>query len=594
MRTGGHMPSHVAVEIAAVLGRYMDVREVTSIWEIGSRDGQDARRLSQVFSGSVVHAFEPNPDTFDAVQAAAVTSHGAVVAHNVALCSESGPLVFHKICPSQTLTTWADGNPGASSLFPSNGAYDAIETYGQIRIQVAGVRADTLLETGIPAPQLIWMDVQGAEKLVLEGFGNHLAGVKAIFVELSLREIYEGQALAVEVIDLLSRDFYWHSNLRCGEWQFDALFIAKSVSSHRNLRIRDALLKKSLGTGVNAGIAYPLSPRGLLRPSRRVAGRVMRPMTRAALDSVRRVGSPALGTLTARTVEAITNSGVRRAPLVARMLVEATQSPDPLQYASKRPPIGLTIPCHPKDRELIRLVIAGAAANSCNEISAITLVTPDDAFHELRTAFPNVRVITDTDALGSRLQAAVDRYVPPRRRGWARQQLVKLKMSLEAPSAGTLIVDADTVLLHPRTWIDESGVQLLAISHEFHSPYADHAASVWGKAAVLTSLSFVTHYQIMQREILEEMFPEGESDLERWLSLADWTANAAMADYHSYGAWLVANAHHRLRFSQWANRGLSLRMRPPASLPAVEAVQRLAEAFPSCDSVSFHSHQRGI
>ena len=260
------------------------------MWEIGSRDGRDGVALLHAFPGCVVHAFEPNPDTYPSVEHAAAKSYSRLIPHQIALCVTDGPVLFHKIDRRRTVTTWADGNPGASSLFRASGAYDGIEKYVQTPIVVRGATAAGLIGSNeVPSPDFIWMDVQGAEGLVLAGFGSRLADVKAIYVELSLREMYEGQAMAPEVVARLRENFRWHSVLHHGSWQFDALFISRNYSGPE-LIVRDIALRASLRTGLNVGIAFPAKKAGLrlVRAAKRRARRAV-----ARVD--RRDGSPPSG-----------------------------------------------------------------------------------------------------------------------------------------------------------------------------------------------------------------------------------------------------------------------------------------------------------
>lgn len=48
------------------------------------------------------------------------------------------------------------------------------------------------------------MDVQGAELMVLNGLGVHVAGVKLIWLEVERVELFEGQPLAENVATYLA------------------------------------------------------------------------------------------------------------------------------------------------------------------------------------------------------------------------------------------------------------------------------------------------------------------------------------------------------------------------------------------------------
>jgi FkbM family methyltransferase len=246
--------TQVHKELGLIVDSFLNGGELSTIWEIGSRDGKDSEQLSKIFSDAAVMAFEPNPDTYGHVEEVAKNSHGKIKAMNLALSNVDGEVVFYKIDTEKTTTTWLDGNPGASSLFMASGNY-CIENYVQIPIQVQAKKASTLIDDlGFVIPELIWMDVQGSEGLVIQGFSEHISKVNFIYVELSLQSIYVGQPLAQDILKLLSSNFYWHSNLSKGPWQIDALFVNKNLST-TCLKIRNLLLVLSLKT-VLIGIKY--------------------------------------------------------------------------------------------------------------------------------------------------------------------------------------------------------------------------------------------------------------------------------------------------------------------------------------------------
>lgn len=116
-----------------------------------------------------------------------------------------------------------------------------------------------------PAPNLVWMDVQGAELVALQGFGDSLTEISLIYVELSLKPLYSGQALAKEVIDFLKPHFYWHSVMNTGRWQFDAVFISKLLPANALLRGRDAALRAALQMPMKPGIARSIKPDDIAR-----------------------------------------------------------------------------------------------------------------------------------------------------------------------------------------------------------------------------------------------------------------------------------------------------------------------------------------
>jgi FkbM family methyltransferase len=78
---------------------------------------------------------------------------------------------FFPIDPKRTVTTWKDGNPGASSLFVAQDGYPH-EKYVQNEIMVNCHRLDSICEQEKIVPDLIWIDLQGAELLAFESLGK--------------------------------------------------------------------------------------------------------------------------------------------------------------------------------------------------------------------------------------------------------------------------------------------------------------------------------------------------------------------------------------------------------------------------------------
>lgn len=125
------------------------------------------------------------------------------------------------------------------------------------------------------------------------------------------------------------------------------------------------------------------------------------------------------------------------------------------------PTIDVAIPCHAKDFENLPLVIQGLRENVKNPVEKIILITPEYLSQELQTKFPDLHVLTDENVLGVGIADALVELVPQERRGWITQQLIKFQVAISSDMMATLILDADTILLKPRIFIDAQGVQVL-------------------------------------------------------------------------------------------------------------------------------------
>lgn len=563
-----------APRLAARVAKYFAPESVRVIWEVGSRDGRDAVALAHAFSGSVVHAFEPNPETFGSLRECAASTE-AVLAHNVALNDTSGSIPFFQIDTSKTVTPWLDGNPGASSLFRPLGTYDHVERYVTREILVPAETGDEIVRAGVaPPPDLIWMDVQGSELRVLQGMPEALASVKALYVELSLNPIYEGQALAYEVIELLADRFLWVGVMNQGFWQFDAIFIDRS-QDQVGARVRDALLRRSLQSRWKLGISATPSQVGLHR--------IAIPATEWTTAKVRRFPEPAK-----RLVRPLAHTGAQvsqqRLSRLARMTLEASLPADPLCQEPPVVEIDLAVVAHPKDFGTLGLALTAATNCSRNPVAERLVVLPDQADVNAASLPEDVRILRDSDLLDETAAMFIE-AAPVARRGWLRQQVLKFLVALNGTRPATLIVDADTVLLKPRTWLAPNGMQLLAVSHERHQPYVDHAHEVWPNLGRQT-VSFVTHHQLMQGDVIWTMFPNGRGDVQRWARLADWTKDSSpLSEFHSYGTWLLGSMPARAALAAWANKSV----RPIERIDEHSLVE-LHRRFPNDASLSFHSY----
>jgi len=181
-------------KFASMSRRFMDADKVAVILELGARDCEESAGFCAKFQSATVHAFECNPDTLPACRrAAAIQPRIRLVEKAVA--DQEGTLSFMAVDKERSRSVWADGNPGASSLFKVDNQW-VDEEIVQKEIKVEAIRLDAYLESqGIPKVDLMWMDIQGAELMALKGLGARLADVSLIHLEVEFRELYVGQPL---------------------------------------------------------------------------------------------------------------------------------------------------------------------------------------------------------------------------------------------------------------------------------------------------------------------------------------------------------------------------------------------------------------
>lgn len=177
------------------------------IFDVGSRDCMQAIEFYNNFPNAKIFAFECNPNTLDICKQNIKDYSDRITLVEGAVCNYDGNITFYPINQQKTITSWKDGNPGASSLFKSNGKYP-YETYVQDEITVNCHRLDTIMKRyDIPRVDIIWMDLQGAELLALKGLGNNLHNVKYIHTEACFKEMYDKQSLFPEINNYLCNFF---------------------------------------------------------------------------------------------------------------------------------------------------------------------------------------------------------------------------------------------------------------------------------------------------------------------------------------------------------------------------------------------------
>jgi len=220
-----------------------EIDGIRCIYDCGSRDGLDGLKLLQELGGEELHLFECNPAAIELCRANTESNPGSgrVVVAPYAVAEKSGPLTFYSIDPGKTVTPHADGNIGASSLYKSNPNYPN-EQYVQKPIEVTAVCLDDYCQKHTP-PDLLWMDLQGAEARAIDGANRTLSMVKIIHVEVSFRRMYLGQALFRDIHQRLESRFRlvdldvgrWprlpalYSLLRFGPWVGNAIYVNRDL-----------------------------------------------------------------------------------------------------------------------------------------------------------------------------------------------------------------------------------------------------------------------------------------------------------------------------------------------------------------------------
>ena len=202
---------------------------VRTIFEVGAADGRDSAQYASWYPEADVYAFEPVPQSFEKLMEHA-RAHPRLHGFQCAMSSSRGRARFN-------LGNWVD----ASSLLKARVTGATFDAY-QASSRAIEVETDTIddfcVRHEITHIDLLKMDTQGAELLVFEGAERMLASgaIGIIYTEMQFAELYEGAALADQIIGKLGRHGYHlhniydpHHNHRGELCWSDAIFVRRTA-----------------------------------------------------------------------------------------------------------------------------------------------------------------------------------------------------------------------------------------------------------------------------------------------------------------------------------------------------------------------------
>jgi len=160
----------------------IDFTEIKTILDIGSRDGCQSLELNRWFPHAKIYAFEPVKENYEfTVQNVEKVEN--IKTYPYAINNYNGKTIFYEVY---------NGNIGASSLLKTANHWRSSQWQQKETEVECIVLADWLKENKIDSVDLIWMDVQGAENIVLDSLKTYLNDVKIIATEIGLEELYQG------------------------------------------------------------------------------------------------------------------------------------------------------------------------------------------------------------------------------------------------------------------------------------------------------------------------------------------------------------------------------------------------------------------
>jgi FkbM family methyltransferase len=162
--------------------------KIDVIFECGSRDGIDSIKMFEFYKPQKIFCFECNPDSVKICEEN-LSNKKDIILTNKAVSNSNGEIYFY----ATDMDKSSDKNIGASSALLH---LDNKESFFQKKITVDSVTLKSFMEeNGIEYIDLLCMDLQGYEKIALEGLGEKIKNVKYIISEISFKSYYSGDVL---------------------------------------------------------------------------------------------------------------------------------------------------------------------------------------------------------------------------------------------------------------------------------------------------------------------------------------------------------------------------------------------------------------
>ncbi len=201
--------------------------EPTVVLEIGAHEATFSRWAADSLPGARVEAFEANPHVYE--KFAAELSECRLEYHNLAVGETTGEARLN--LPTAIAGRERSLTSRMASLAPHT------ESVDNIHVTVPSVRLDDHLSLGPGKSGVAWIDVEGADELVLKGCGSLLDRLYAIFIEVEKRTTWEGQWLDTDVNRFLrarglvavARDIFVKNRAH----QYNVVFVRVPIAQRR-------------------------------------------------------------------------------------------------------------------------------------------------------------------------------------------------------------------------------------------------------------------------------------------------------------------------------------------------------------------------
>lgn len=219
-------------------------KKVRTIFELGARDCNNTEIFFYTYKKAEIFAFECNSNTLKICRQKIAKLKKRATLVEKAVTNKNGMLFFYPTDQNKSeKTNWQDGNPGASSIFKIIGK-NLDEKIVQNKITVPSIKLSSYMKfKKIKSIDLLFMDIQGAELLALEGLEETIEKVKIIHTEVSFLEIYEKQPLFKDIKKFLDEKDFSLYDISCFTGPFaDMIFLNNKYFKKPFSKTRDKIL----------------------------------------------------------------------------------------------------------------------------------------------------------------------------------------------------------------------------------------------------------------------------------------------------------------------------------------------------------------
>jgi FkbM family methyltransferase len=206
----------------------IDFDSVKNIIDVGSAHGYESLNIARCFKNARVFGFEPYTEHYNhclKVQREAWDVGGRIKFIPMALNNIDGPMKFYPLDEQAS----RGNNTGMASKFKLiDPAVFPHELSIQREVTVPGTTLDSWCQLNRVAPEIIWMDAQGAELDILTGAVQSLHSVQAILTEVGITPYYHGHTLKPNIDAFLNAQGFRElvSARKTGhEYEMDTIYI---------------------------------------------------------------------------------------------------------------------------------------------------------------------------------------------------------------------------------------------------------------------------------------------------------------------------------------------------------------------------------